>query len=124
MSSLKVPKPLIVVLIMMASACSAPRDVPFIEQLVDRFDVPACDNVSLVSAGREPRVENAPMSRVYIADDRCVEGLKDAFAVIGFTEIEPSVYRYSSDQAGYETVTLERSDAKKEIGIKWETYEQ
>ncbi len=121
---MNVSQTLIVAWALLATACSDSSDVPYVEQLVDRFDVPACDGVSFVKAGKEASVENGPVSRVYSADGPCIENLKDAFAIIGFEEIEPSVYKYQSEQGYHDVVKLERSDAHKEMVIKWETYEQ
>lgn len=92
-----------------------------IDDLVQRFDVPACTGAQLGKAGLNPDERKPGRKTVYLVDDECIANMQQAFRIIGFAQNEGMTYRYTSEQGWYELVQLTRTDDGQTPVIIWET---
>lgn len=94
-----------------------------IAQVVDRFDVPACNRASPVGLMRKTGPDGVQIIKAFSAGPQCLEALEEAMGIAGFAEQEPDIYRYESTQGWSELVRIERSDDQPNSGIQWELIE-
>jgi hypothetical protein len=93
----------------------------WVDNLVQRFNVPDCADATLLRGGRNPDVSKPGAMWIYAAGDDCIADMKAAFAIIGFERVGASTYRYASQNGWYELVELAPSDDTRRATIIWET---
>ncbi len=105
------------------ASCADDPGKLYVDQLIDRFDVPECGGATMVRAGRNPDETKPGSNNVYAVNDHCIADMKHAFDVIGFEQIGTDRYRYISDQGWLELVQLSHANDQQKAGIIWETIE-
>ena len=93
----------------------------WVDNLVQRFNVPDCADATLLRGGRNPDVSKPGARWTYAAGDDCIVQMKAAFAIIGFERVGASTYRYVSQSGWYELVELAPADGARQATIIWET---
>ena len=112
--------PMILALGAALASCSSGASDPYVDQLVERFDVDECADVQFIRAGRNPDVQKSGGLKVYIADTACIDAMHRAFEIIRFRKIGEMTFEYRSDLGWADVVTLTPLDDGSGTRIDWE----
>ena len=102
------------------AACGDVAGAPYIDMLVDRFDVPQCQNAEFFRMAGERVEEGHRVKREFVADRDCMQGLERALIGMDFEEQRPGTFVAERDNGWTETVSIGRWFDNTRTNVRWE----
>lgn len=101
-----------------------PEKHVLVNSLVDRFDVPACLDATLVGAMHRSEKDKDYFVRAFTAPPACIEALSASFDTVGFSATEDGKFETELYDGTIEKIRIELSDDLSVGGIEWEIERQ